>query len=347
MLRFSPIIFVIAVFVISLVGMGIGFANSSDNKGTLLSERLTPLSGRDVVIATEGTSFEPFRGFDPVFEEQDGISFEVGRRLHGFEVQLLKAIFSQMGNYKVSLIYNYDSAGQASFPGASDSEEIVKSKGSIDFAALFPGLHEVRADSNSFLWDIAISTTGITQARRDKYNIEFSSSYFTPIKHFFGSKAINNFPNDLAGSKIGAKAKTLFSAYANYLKKYLEDNRLGTLEVVDYDDVGQPAFDKIFSDLKKGNIHFTLSDDELLLKAKSSDSGLSAFNIVGPDLFQALGHEVFGEGVGVAFRNDDLQLIEDFNQALAQILANCGPGGYKDIYERYFKVPSPLTKGCD
>ncbi len=302
---------------------------------------------RNLVIAIEGTAFEPFRGFDPIFEIHDGVSIEIGKRPRGFEIELLQAIFSNMEGYSLTLIYNYDSAGEAKFPGTSDSEVVVKSKGPIDFAALFPGLHEMRSTENSYLWDMTLSTTGITQKRRDNFNIEFSNSYFTPVKHFFGKKPVNKFPDDLAGSKVGAKSKTLFSTYANYIKNYLETNNMGTLQVVDYDDAGEPAFDKIFSDLKAGNIDFSLADDELFLKAQSGDSGLSGFSLVGPDLFQALGHEVFGEGVGVAFRNDDLALIADFNSALARVIENCGPGGYKEIYDRYFVVPSPLAKACE
>lgn len=331
-------------FLIGLVGL-LGWANFAQAVEDF-DHRV-----RTVTIATEGTKFEPFKSFSPVFTSQSGFSLEVGRVPSGFEIELLQAIFKKMRGYRAVYIFNYDSAGEASFESSNPGEYIKKSKGPIDFAALFPGLSQKRKNLNGsnsaeYLWDMTIATTGITQERRDKFQIEFSRSYFTPIKHFFAKSNFTNFPFDLSGKRVGVKVKTLFFKYVDFVNAYLVQQGKAPIEIVTYDDVSMPAYDKILAALKAGEIDMTLNDDEVLLKAKMSDSGLANFNLVGPNLFEAFGKEQFGEGTGVAFRNTDLKLISDFNSALSAVIRNCYSGGYKSIYKKYFKADSTIIAHC-
>ena len=182
--------------------------------------------------------------------------------------------------------------------------------------------------------------------RRDKYKIEFSDTYFKPRKHFFGRATLTQFPQDLAGKRIGVKAKTLFAKYALFINKHLAELNLTPMILTEFDDVTLPAFDKIFAALKQNQIDLTLADDELFITAKQNDTGLTPFQLTGPDLIQAFGHEQFGEGVGVAFRQSDTVLTLDFNRALKAVILNCGTGGYKSIYEKYFKAASSLISHC-
>ena len=300
---------------------------------------------RKITIATEGTKFEPFKKFDPVFKNQDGLNMEIGKAASGFEIELLQVIFKQMKSYEPTFIFNYDTVGEVSFE-ATLGEVTKKSKGPIDFAALFPGLSQKRKDSDNYVWDMTIATTGITQERRDKFQIEFSKSYFTPIKHFFATEPIVNFPNDISGKRIGVKTKTLFFKYVDFISQSLVKDGKSPVKIIEYDDVGMPAYDKIFMALKQGEIDMTLNDDEVLLKIKESDTGLSHFNLVGPNLFESFGKEQFGEGTGVAFRKDDVDLIAAFNNALDAVIKNCQSGGYKSVYEKYFKARSSLIAHC-
>lgn len=305
---------------------------------------------RKVRIATEGSEFKPFKSFKPVFKNVRGLSQEVGKIAEGLEVELLQRIFKKMPCYQAEFVHNFDSVGEIKYFDQNLGQEVSKSKGPIEFAALFPGLNILISPDSSadkkYAWDMTIATTGIKQERRDKFNMEFSKSYFTPRKHFFGKQEIQNIPDSLSGKTIGVKANTLFSVYTEFLSETLMAKGKQGINIIPFDDTVSPAFDKIFEALKNAQIEYTLSDDELLLEAKASDPELESFNLVGSDLITSFGGEKFGEGVGVGFRKDDVKLINSFNKSLDKVIQNCYRGGYKSIYEKYFNSPSSLISHC-
>ena len=88
--------------------------------------------------------------------------------------------------------------------------------------------------------------------------------------------------------------------------------------------------DDAYLDMAAGRLDFLLADsvalsDGFLKKPEGKD-----FEFVGPDMTDV---RWFGEGVGVACRKKDKELVEMFNKAIDQIRAD---GTYKKIQDKYF-----------
>lgn len=175
------------------------------------------------------------------------------------------------------------------------------------FDSLIPSLKTRRIDA-------AISGIDVTPARREQ--IDFTDFYYTGNAAAFtvAKKEIKSI-DDLKGKRVGIQNGTTHQKYL--LQKHPE------IEVVSYD-----SYEYAILDLKAGRIDATLSDAAVATDWLNSDPTLIALGdkVTDPDYF--------GSGLGIALRMGNTELLNQLNNALAQMKAD---GSYDTIYKKWFE----------
>lgn len=163
-------------------------------------------------------------------------------------------------------------------------------------------------------YDAIIASMSITDER--KQVVDFTDKYYTNALHFVASKdsGIEDVsPEGLTGKTLGAQSSTVSAVF-------LEEN-YGDAETIKL----YPTQEEAYLDLANGRIDAVLADfgpTEIWLT--SDDGGCCGF----------VGESVFSEDeIGIAVRQEDDDLREMFNKALADIIAD---GTYAKINEKYF-----------
>ncbi len=167
-------------------------------------------------------------------------------------------------------------------------------------------------------YDAIIASMSITEERKKK--VAFSNKYYnTPAKFVTKKGTVKEFTKDtLKGKTVGVQRATTHDSY-------LTDNYGKDVKIKRY-----ASQDDAYLDMAAGRLDFLLADsvalsDGFLKKPEGKD-----FEFVGPDMTDV---RWFGEGVGVACRKKDTDLVEMFNKAIDQIRAD---GTYKKIQDKYF-----------
>ncbi len=171
-------------------------------------------------------------------------------------------------------------------------------------------------------YDAIIASMSITEERKKK--VAFTNKYYnTPAKFVAKKGTVKDFDRSglaaaTAGKKIGVQRATIHDNFITseggegvVVKRYATQ-------------------DEAYLDLAAGRVDMLLADsvamsDGFLKKPEGKD-----YEFVGPDLTEK---KYFGEGVGVAIRKKDTDLIELFNKAIVQIRSD---GTYKKIQDKYF-----------
>ncbi len=171
-------------------------------------------------------------------------------------------------------------------------------------------------------YDAIIASMSITEERKKK--VAFTNKYYnTPAKFVAKKGTVKDFDRSglaaaTAGKKIGVQRATIHDNFITseggegvVVKRYASQ-------------------DEAYLDLAAGRVDMLLADsvamsDGFLKKPEGKD-----YEFVGPDLTEK---KYFGEGVGVAIRKKDTDLIELFNKAIVQIRSD---GTYKKIQDKYF-----------
>ncbi len=169
-------------------------------------------------------------------------------------------------------------------------------------------------------FDVIFSSMNETPARAQK--VLFSDVYYATSPVWVGqagNKSNDLSPAALKGKLIGAQSSTTF---ANYLEKHYKG-----LDVKLY-----PGGDEPLLDLANGRLDYAVND--ILVSQGFIDKNPGCCRIVaeiprGPDA------DVFGPGVGGAFRPEDKDLVAMFNKAIAECDAD---GTYKALEAKYFKI---------
>lgn len=164
-------------------------------------------------------------------------------------------------------------------------------------------------------YDAIFSSMSINEERAKK--VLFSEAYYNTPTGFFGASASMvdpAKPETLKGLRIGVQRGTIQDTYAT-------DNYSKVADIKRY-----TTGDDLVVDLKGGRIDIVVIDFPV---------GVSTIlDVDKEDKFKALGDNVqLGEGVGVAARKRDGELIEMFNKALATVKSN---GTYEKINDKYF-----------
>jgi arginine/ornithine transport system substrate-binding protein len=167
-------------------------------------------------------------------------------------------------------------------------------------------------------YDCIIASMSITDERKKK--VAFTNKYYnTPAKFVTKKGFVKEWTKDtLKGKTVGVQRATTHDAY-------LTDNYGKDVTIKRY-----ATQDDAYLDMKAGRVDFLLADsvamsDGFLQKPEGKD-----YEFVGPDLTD---RRWFGDGVGIAIRKQDKDLVELFNKAIKKIRAD---GTYKKIQDKYF-----------
>ena len=167
-------------------------------------------------------------------------------------------------------------------------------------------------------FDVILSSMNETPARAKL--VAFSDVYYATPPVWVTSasnKSDDVSASALKGKVVGTQSSTVFS---NYLDKYYKD-----AEIKLY-----PGGDEPFADLASGRLDYVVSDT--LVAQKFIDDNPSCCRIVAEIVRTP---DIFGPGVGAAFRPDDTDLKDMFNKA---INGSAGDGTFKKIADKYFKI---------
>ncbi len=168
-------------------------------------------------------------------------------------------------------------------------------------------------------FDVILSSMNETPARKQK--VMFSDVYYATPPVFatsMSNKSNDISPAALKGKTIGTQSSTTF---ANYLAKYYKDS---TIKLY-------PGGDEPQLDLASGRIDYVVGDS-IVVGSFIDKKGNGCCRIVS-DIKRD--PEIFGPGVGAAFRPEDKDLAAMFNKAIAAEDAN---GTFKTIEAKYFKI---------
>jgi arginine/ornithine transport system substrate-binding protein len=171
-------------------------------------------------------------------------------------------------------------------------------------------------------YDAIIASMSITEERKKK--VAFTNKYYqTPAKFICKKGSAKDFTRAeisqaTKGKRIGVQRAT---PHDNFITeqgaKDAVVKRYGTQ-------------DDAYLDLKAGRVDMLLADSValdfgFLKKPEGKD-----YEFIGPDLSEP---KYFGEGIGIACRKRDKDLVKLFNKAIDQIRAD---GTYKKIQDKYF-----------
>lgn len=178
-----------------------------------------------------------------------------------------------------------------------------------DWDGIIPALLEGK-------YDAIIASMSITEER--KKSVDFTNRYYQTPAKFVRAKGADIDENSLAGKRIGVQRATTHDSY-------LSDNYGDDVEIVRY-----AAQDEANLDMIAGRIDALLADSVALSDGFLATDDGAGFEFFGPDLSDP---KWFGEGAGIALRQDDDDLREKFNAAIEQIRSD---GTYKAIQDKYF-----------
>jgi len=165
-------------------------------------------------------------------------------------------------------------------------------------------------------YDAIVASMSITEERKQR--VAFTDKYYATPARFMAAKdaKVQPTPDGLKGKAVGAQRATTHASY-------LEDNFKGA-------DIRLYATqDEANLDLASGRLDAVLADSVVLYEWLQAD-GKSCCAFLGEPV---IAPKWFGDGVGVALRKDDPELLALFNKAIATIRAN---GTYQKINDKYF-----------
>ena len=180
-----------------------------------------------------------------------------------------------------------------------------------EWSGIIPGLLSRK-------YDAIMSSMTINDARRE--TVLFSAPYIKPYSAWFGAADLDVetiSPETLAGKAIGVQRGTLQDSYVT-------DTFSGVAEVSRYSTTSD-----MIMDMKTGRVELIFLDYPAGVATLLD--GSEGYRVVGELVNEP--EEYFGEGFGIAFRQRDGELAEQFNAALLELRAD---GTYDEIYQKYF-----------
>jgi polar amino acid transport system substrate-binding protein len=168
-------------------------------------------------------------------------------------------------------------------------------------------------------FDVIMSSMNITPPREKL--VAFSNVYFATPPVFIGltsNKSNDVSPEALKGKTIGTQSSTTF---ANFLEAKYKDSDIKLY----------PGGDEPQNDLKAGRLDYTVTD--LIVGSTFVEKNGEGCCRVVAEIKRT--PDIFGPGVGAAFRKEDADLLAMWNKAIAEVDAD---GTFKTIADKYFKI---------
>lgn len=182
-----------------------------------------------------------------------------------------------------------------------------------DWDGIIPGLLAKK-------YDFIIASMFITEERKEQ--VDFSDPYYLAAMSHVVSKDfdITEFTNEsLSGKVIGAQSGTTMADFV-------------TASYPDADVRLYPTQDEVNLDMVSGRIDLQVGDLLPMLDWTTKTDDGDCCELAGEPITDP---KFVGEGVGIALRQEDDDLRERMNKALAEIRAN---GTYQKINDKYFSI---------
>ena len=179
------------------------------------------------------------------------------------------------------------------------------------WSSLIPGLKVGK-------FDALIASIAITPEREKQ--VLFSNPYFYDTASFIAPSA-----KHLTISKQGLKGKTVGVQGGTAMDYYIRGFYDNTVNVKTYASIIEA-----FLDMKSGRLDAVLADTPIA-QSWVKQPYAAGFIIVGKPIKDP---KFFGQGIGIAIRKNNVELLNLINKALAEIKAN---GVYDNIVNKYFK----------
>ena len=180
-----------------------------------------------------------------------------------------------------------------------------------DWDGMIPGLLAKK-------FDTIIASMSITEERLQKVN--FTKKYYLTPAKFIARKG-SNFeitPEGLKGKTVGVQRGTIH-------ENFVRDKFGKTMDIKSY-----ATQDEANMDLASGRVDLVIADTVVLSDGFLNTKQGKDFEFVGPGFTDK---KWFGEGIGIAIRKEDKELLDLMNKAIDTIRTN---GEYQKINARYF-----------
>ena len=185
-----------------------------------------------------------------------------------------------------------------------------------DWDGIIPGLLAEK-------YDAIIASMSITAERAEV--VAFTGKYYnTPAKFIASADFMTEIPVDTAAANAALNGMKVGVQRATIHENFITDN------FPDVDLKSYATQDEANLDLANGRVDLVLADSVALDEGFLQTDMGQGFKFVGPDYSDP---RWFGDGAGIAVRQEDTDLKDALNAALAQILAD---GTYKTINDKYF-----------
>jgi arginine/ornithine transport system substrate-binding protein len=167
-------------------------------------------------------------------------------------------------------------------------------------------------------YDCIIASLSITEERKKKF--AFTNKYYHTAARFVARKGLNK---DYSKSSIKGKSVSVLRATTH--DTFLSDNYADDVTIKRY-----ATWDEVYLEMISGRLDMFLADGIAASLGFLQKPNGKNFEFVGEALSDP---KWFGDGVGIAVRKQDKDLVKVLNAAIDKIRAD---GTYKKIQDKYF-----------
>ena len=180
-----------------------------------------------------------------------------------------------------------------------------------DWDGIIPGLLAKK-------YDAIIASMSITEERKQK--VDFTKKYYQTPARFVAKKG-----SGIEIDKEGLKGKTVGVQRATVSENFIRDKFGDMIDIKSY-----ATQDEANMDLASGRLDLVFADSVVLLEGILSTEAGKDYEFIGPGYTDK---KYFGEGIGIAVRKGDDELLKTLNDAIDKIRAD---STYKKINDKYF-----------
>jgi arginine/ornithine transport system substrate-binding protein len=180
-----------------------------------------------------------------------------------------------------------------------------------DWDGMIPGLMAKK-------YDAIIASMSITEERKQRVN--FTDKYYQTPARFVAKKGA-----DIQISKEGLAGKTVGVQRATVSENFIRDNFGKNVNIKSY-----ATQDEANMDLVSKRLDLVFADAVVLMEGFLNTDAGKDYEFVGPGYTNK---EWFGDGIGIAVRKGEDDLLKMFNDAIEKIRED---STYKKINDKYF-----------
>jgi arginine/ornithine transport system substrate-binding protein len=180
-----------------------------------------------------------------------------------------------------------------------------------DWDGIIPGLLAKK-------YDAIIASMSITEERKQRVN--FTKKYYQTPARFMAKKGA-----DIQISKEGLAGKTVGVQRATVSENFIRDNFGQDINIKSY-----ATQDEANMDLVSKRLDLVFADAVVLMEGFLNTDAGKDYEFIGPGYTNK---EWFGDGIGIAVRKGDDDLLQMFNNAIEKIRKD---STYKKINDKYF-----------